>query len=279
MKIGIDIGGTTIGAGLVAEGGRVVRRTDGASCPQGAALEETLDLLSARIEALLTPEVTGIGIGVPSVVDPERGIVYDTANIPSWKEVPLKAFLEDRFGVPVQVDNDANCFALGAATQLGAGKEILVAVTLGTGVGVGIVTGGRLLRGRCCGAGELCCLPYRNSVIEDYTSSKFFSAHGTTAFEAAQALSGGSPRLSAAGAQALFDAFGTHLGWLTAAVLYAYDPHWVVFGGGIARSFDHFEPALRRALSDRFAYPGNLSGLRLESLTDPDTALIGAASL
>lgn len=269
MKIGIDIGGTTIGAGLV-DNGKVISRTDGASFPAGASLDATLDQLSLRIADLLNPAVDSIGIGVPSVVDPLEGIVYDTANIPSWKKVHLKAYLESRFGVTVKIDNDANCFAMGAAVTANAMKDVLVAVTLGTGVGVGIVAGGRLLRGRCCGAGELCCLPYKDGVIEDYTSSKFFSSLGTTAYDAS---------LNLADSQGIFDEFGEHLGWLTSVILYAYDPHVVVYGGGIARSFDCFAPALRESLNRYFAYTGNLAGLRLQASTDSDAAIIGAAML
>ena len=61
----------------------------------------------------MCPEVAGIGVGVPSVVDSEEGIVYNVANIPSWTEVPLKRLLQERFSVPVYINNDSNCFALG----------------------------------------------------------------------------------------------------------------------------------------------------------------------
>jgi len=267
MRIGIDIGGTTIGAGT-EENGKIVRRTDGPSFPKDATLEETLQQLSGRIAELMTPEVKSIGLGVPSVVDPLRGIVYDTANIPSWKEVHLKEELEKRFRVPVAVDNDANCYALGVSSFLKAMEETVVALTLGTGVGCGVVVEGKVLRGRCCGAGELCCLPYLDGTIEDYTSSKFFSLHGTTAKDAALQ-----------GRQDLFEEFGRHLAYIVNAALYAYDPHQVVFGGGIALSFSLFEKALRENLERSFAYSGNLKGLRIEAVTHPDTALLGAASL
>lgn len=267
MRIGIDIGGTTIGAGEVLEG-RIIRRTDGPSFPKDATLAQTLKQLSGRIEELFTAETEGIGIGVPSVVDPVRGIVYDTANIPSWKEVHLKEILERQFGVPVSIDNDANCYAMGAATCLNALNEIVVVLTLGTGLGCGVVVEGRVLRGRCCGAGELCCLPFLDGTIEDYTSSKFFSRYGTTARDAALQ-----------GRKDLFDQFGRHMAYIVNAALYAYDPHRVVFGGGIARSFSLFEKPLREALNQTFAYTGNLEGLRTEAVTSPDTALLGAAAI
>lgn len=273
MKIGIDIGGTTIGAGL-ADGGKLIRRTDGPSFPAGANLQDTLTQLYGRISELITPEVGGIGVGVPSVVDPEKGIVYDTQNIPSWKEVHLKEWLEDRFGLPTVVDNDANCYAMGSAARLSLDKGILACITLGTGVGCGIVSDSSLFRGRCCGAGELCCLPYMDGVIEDYTSSKFFSAMGTTAKDLSELASEGDTEAIEA-----FGRFGKHLAWLTCAVLYSYDPHVIVFGGGIAKAFPFFEKALRDEIELSFAYPGNLAELKICAITDADTALLGAASL
>ena len=172
MTLGIDIGGTNLSLGLVQEG--VIKDSFSApSFPQDATLEQTLDYLGGLIDRIITRDTIKIGIGVPSVVDVHKGIVYDTQNIPSWKEVPLKAYLEDRFHVPVAVNNDANCYALGIYGLYPAAQkpELLVAVTLGTGVGMGIVVEGRLLNGANCGAGELGSLVYRDSVIEDYCAA------------------------------------------------------------------------------------------------------------
>ena len=92
MTLGIDIGGTTINLGLV-DGPRILKKQQVPSFSQGATLNETLSYLADRIEHFLIPGVAKIGIGVPSVVDVKRGIVYDTVNIPSWTEVPLKELL------------------------------------------------------------------------------------------------------------------------------------------------------------------------------------------
>lgn len=74
-------------------------------------MEQILEYLAEQISVMMSPSVEKIGIGVPSVVDVERGVVYNAANIPSWKEVHLKQFLEKRFGIPVSVNNDANCYS------------------------------------------------------------------------------------------------------------------------------------------------------------------------
>ena len=141
--LGIDIGGTNLSLGLV-EDGRIIQEIHTPSFRPDMTLGETLDYLAAQIEKIFRVGTEKIGIGVPSVVDVKQGIVYDTQNIPSWTEVPLKEYLEKRFDVPVDVNNDANCFAMGVygAYPADAKPETLVVVTLGTGVGMGIVIDG-----------------------------------------------------------------------------------------------------------------------------------------
>ena len=174
--LGIDIGGTNLSLGLVDDG-KIVQGIHTPSFHPGMTLDETLDYLAAQIEKIFRVGTEKIGIGVPSVVDVKQGIVYDTQNIPSWTEVPLKEHLEKRFGVPVDVNNDANCFAMGVygTYPVDSKPETLVVVTLGTGVGMGIVHEGKLFCGANCGAGELGCLPFKDGILEDYCSKKFFT--------------------------------------------------------------------------------------------------------
>ena len=178
--LGIDIGGTNLSLGLV-EDGRIIQEIHTPSFRPDMTLGETLDYLAAQVEKIFRVGTEKIGIGVPSVVDVKQGIVYDTQNIPSWTEVPLKEYLEKRFDVPVDVNNDANCFAMGVygAYPADAKPETLVVVTLGTGVGMGIVIDGQLFCGANCGAGELGCLPFKDGILEDYCSKKFFTAPTT----------------------------------------------------------------------------------------------------
>ena len=159
MRIGVDLGGTNVRVGQVVDG-RIVRLLS-EPCKSDRPEEEVLEHIASLVGALMTPEVECIGIGVPSVVDAARGIVYNVVGIPSWREVHLKERFEKRFGVPVSVNNDCNCFALGVCHFGEAhGYRDVVCIALGTGVGAGVVIDGRLYCGHNTGAGEIGCVPY-----------------------------------------------------------------------------------------------------------------------
>ena len=219
MILGIDLGGTNLCLGLV-DGGKVLRMISVPSFDRSVTLEQTLEYLAQQISSVFDTSVEKIGIGVPSVVDVEKGIVYDAANIPSWKEVHLKDFLEARFGVPVNINNDANCYAMGAYGLYpeDARPETLVTVTLGTGMGIGIVDHGRLMCGVNCGAGELGYLDYNGGCLEEFCSKQFFAKYNVDSYELSKAAQAGDES-----AQAIFNEFGRHLGYAVTLLLYAYD--------------------------------------------------------
>ena len=273
MTLGIDIGGTNISLGLV-ENGKIVEGFSVRSFASGSTLEETLDYLSAQIEKIIRPDTERIGIGVPTIVDIQRGIVYDALNIPSWKEVHLKDYLEKRFGVPVSINNDANCFAMGVygTYPADAKPELLVVATLGTGVGIGIVNKGELFCGVNCGAGELCSLPYGDSILEDYTSKKFFTTAGRDSREAAALAKAGD-----ADAIRFFDEFGRHIGAMVCTLLYAYDPDHVALAGGIANNYPFFRPAMEEYLRTHYPYAKVLDRLQIDVCTDDNIPVIGAS--
>ena len=273
MLLGIDIGGTTISFGLV-HGAEIRQRSRIPSFPADATLEQTLDYLSDGISSLLTPDTERIGVGVPTLVDVSRGIVYDALNIPSWKEVHLKKHLEERFSLPVSVNNDANCFALGAAARMGKPGETVVGVTLGTGTGVGIVSDGKLFCGDHCGAGELCSLPYEGGILEEFCSKQFFEDRGWNSREADRAACNGNPE-----AKSLFVEFGHHLGYLLSVVMYTYDPSVIVIGGGVANGQRHFYPSMMRSLQDHYIYSHVLDQLDIHVMPEADLALLGASLL
>lgn len=276
QKIGIDLGGTNLRAALLDKNGVIKKIV--VPCPADANDPMVvLDAIAGLIDTLYNPEVQHIGIGVPSIVNVSKGIVYDVANIPSWKEVHLKDYMRERFpGVRICINNDANCFALGEATYGAAkGKKNVVGLALGTGTGAGIIIDGKLYNGagEIAGAGEVGYLPYKESFFENYTCGSFFNNRGIDSKQAANLA-----RESNTTMQALWQEFGGHVGALIKALLLVYDPETIVIGGGIADAHDLYEQALRESLTD-FYYPRTVKALDLCFSTTPDAALLGAAVL
>ena len=273
MVLAVDLGGTNLCLGLV-DNGVVVNMASVPSFSPSATMEQTLEYLAEQISIMLLPSVEKIGIGVPSVVDVEKGIVYDAANIPSWKEVHLKSFLEDRFGLPVSVNNDANCYAMGAygTYPADAKPEILVTVTLGTGIGIGVVDHGRLFCGVNCGAGELGYMDYKDGCLEEYCSRQFFDRHGVKAHEVcAAAMAGDAESIR------LFEEFGRNLGHALMILMFAYDPSHIVLGGGIANALPLFSSAMMEYLRERFPFKNNIEKLITDVRTGGEIPIIGAS--
>lgn len=273
LKIALDLGGTNIRAALVD--GAVCRDKRSVGCMSQAEADVVVGQIISLIEPLVSDQVDGIAIGVPSVVDPERGIVYNAVNIPSWREVPLKEMIEARFGLEVRVNNDCNCFALGESRYgAAAGRRNVVGITLGTGVGAGLILDGRLYSGQLCGAGEIGSLPFRDSDYEHYCSSLWFAdAHRTTGAELAARAARGD-----ADALAVWHEFGRNLGELTLAILYAYAPEVLVVGGGIAAAMPLFREGWQEVVAT-FPYSRIARGLTMVRATQPDANLLGAALL
>ena len=271
--LGIDIGGTNLSLGLV-EDGKIIQEIHTPSFRPEMTLDETLDYLSAQIAILFHPGVEKIGLGVPSVVDVKQGIVYDTQNIPSWVEVPLKERLEQRFGVPVAVNNDANCFAMGVygTYPADAKPETLVVVTLGTGVGMGIVIDGKLFCGANCGAGELGCLPYQDGILEDFCAKRFFTNAGWDSRALAAKAKAGD-----ADALAMYEEFGRHMGALICTVMFAYDPDRIALSGGIANNYPFFRGAMEEYIRKNFPYRKAIERLTIDICTDDNIPVIGAS--
>ncbi|MBR5833102.1 MAG: ROK family protein [Bacteroidales bacterium] len=273
MILGIDLGGTNLCLGLV-DGGKVVKMTSVPSFERSFTLERTLEYLAEQIAALFDESVEKIGIGVPSVVDVKKGIVYEAANIPSWKEVHLKDFLEARFGVPVNINNDANCYAMGAYGLYpeDARPETLVTVTLGTGMGIGIVDHGRLMCGVNCGAGELGYLDYNGGCLEEFCSKQFFAKYNVDSYELSKAVAAGDEK-----AKAIFDEFGRHLGYAVTLLMYAYDPSHVVLGGGIANALPLFRDAMMETIRKKFPFTSAVDKLHVDVQTSGETPIVGAS--
>ena len=271
--IGVDLGGTKVGIGRV-EKGRIVRHVS-AAVSASAPEEKVIEEVSGAIAQVIEPAVAGIGVGVPSVVDVERGIVYDVQNIPSWKEVPIKEILEKRFDRPVYVNNDANCFAVGEK-YFGRGQKFrhLVGLIIGTGLGAGIILNDRLYSGPNCGAGEFGMIPYKDTILEHYCSGQYFErAHGVRGEELFARASRGEGT-----ALRVFEEFGSYLGDALMIIMLAVDPETIILGGSVSRAFPLFEKAMRERMSS-FPYHTILERIVIQTSDQPDIANLGAAAL
>jgi len=273
MNIGVDIGGTNIRAGI--ELGGSITRQNNLLLKDKESLSSTISQLVELIRPLTKFPVKGIGIGVPSVVNVDKGIVYNVMNIPSWEEVALRDIIQDEFNLPVSVNNDVNCFTLGEHRfGLAQKYKSVVGMAIGTGLGSGIIIDNQLYTGNNCGAGEIGLLPYRDSILENYVCNNFFldtmQVDASVAHEAA--LNGDIKAIET------WNEFGKHMGTVIKTVMYTYDPEAIVIGGSIAKAHQFFKTAMLESLRD-FAYPESLARLTIMLSENENIALLGASAL
>lgn len=271
--IGIDVGATNINIGRITNG-KIVEETY-RPVDKKYSQERILSLLFEAIEALINPDVIAIGIGVPGTVDQLTGVVYDIQNLPAWKKVPLKKIIEKKYDLPVSINNDANCFALGEKIfGKGKGYENFIGLSIGTGIGAGIILNNKLYSGNLCGAGEIAMIPYQNGIIEDYAGSFFFSnKHNITVKELSENAKKGDKN-----ALDLFDKFGMHVGEAIKIILYMYAPEAIIIGGSISKSYPLFKDSIELSLRS-FAYQKQIQKLKIEISNQSGVAILGAASL
>ena len=271
--IGIDLGGTHVRAGIVSDG----KLADIVSVriPSSGSVEQVLDIIYELIDPLAKENIQAIGIGVPSVVDIENGIVYDVQNIPSWKKVELKKLMVERYAVPVSINNDANCFALGEK-YFGKGKNFrsMIGLTIGTGLGAGIIINDKLYAGVNCGAGEFGCVEYLDQYVEYYASGQFFEncyqTNGEVVYK--KALEGDPLSIM------IFEELGTHLGNAIRIILYTYCPELIVLGGSISKAYPLFQEKMWERIRT-YIYSNTLNQFHLEISELLNSGILGAASL
>jgi len=271
--IGVDLGATNV-RGAVVDGQRL---QDIHSCRihREGSVDEVLGDIFGIIDPLVTPDIAGIGIGVPSVVDVGTGTVYDVIHIPSWKEVPLGRILQERYKLPVHVNNDANCFALGELYfGKGKGQRDFIGLTIGTGLGAGIIINQRLYAGPHCGAGEFGMVDYLDHCYEYYASGQFFrNVHGVDGEEVFRKATEGD-----AHARSLYAEMGMHLGKAIKMMLYTYDPSLIIFGGSVRHAYAWFQETMWTEIR-KFAFGTSGMDLRIASSELENSGILGAAGL
>ncbi|MBW3612395.1 MAG: ROK family protein [Chloroflexi bacterium] len=280
--LGIDIGGTKLAVGLATpEGGLLARerRPSGMVDGPDAVIGRVVEMARAVISEAGTGagEVTRIGIGCGGPLDPWRGVVLNALNNAGWIDIPLTDRLSDALGAPAYLDNDANAAALGEH-RFGAGRGTanMVYLTVSTGVGGGVIAGGRLLRGENGNAAELGhltvdahgrpCQCGSVGCLEAYASGTNIAARAREALaacdEPSRLRSGPVADLTAADVSAAAEAGDplaarvwsettTLLGAGISSMIHAFNPSLVVLGGGVTAAGDLLLGPVRRAAAER----------------------------
>ncbi|MEW6072816.1 MAG: ROK family protein [Planctomycetota bacterium] len=295
--VGVDVGGSAIKLGVVEESGRVVQE-DSVSVAAVRAAEPLFATLAGAVRRIAGADLPrGVGIGLPAMLDASRDLVRLSPNLPWLNGVRVRERLAAALALPpalVRVENDANVAALGEQ-WLGSARDEpdVLFLTLGTGIGSGLVLGGRLIvgKGLASEAGHLCIDPEgppcgcgSRGCIESFASAR---AVGRRASEAG--LPPGDPgnlELLAARAReadgperALLLQVGRELGHALAAVVVLLDLHTFVFGGGFAAALDTMEPGIRRGVGE-WARAVRVSDLSIRrAALGPSAGWIGAARL
>jgi len=272
--IGIDFGGTSVKVAVVEEE-KLVTEIFRIETQQHTGPDSLIEVIANKVEALRKefPAVAAVGIGVPGAIDFARGITYNLTNVKGWSNVPLRDIMAEKTGLPTLMENDANCMAY-AEFKYGAGQgfENVVCVTLGTGVGGGLILNGQLYRGAQYAAGEIGQMsidydgvdgPYgNNGALERYIGNRQISQLALRYYHEAGAEAPEDPspenlaQLASQGdpvAINLRQSVAKYLGSCLMSTIYLLNPHAIVIGGGVAHAgnvlFTPLEAYLKRTLT------------------------------
>ncbi|HWQ04562.1 MAG TPA: ROK family protein [Longilinea sp.] len=301
--IACDIGGTQLRvATFDAVSGEMIQQK---RIPTQAPGETAVERLMGLIFELWPTEghVRAIGAAAPGFVDPEKGIIFITPNIPGWNGLPLRQILEERFDVPVFLGNDANLAALGEwRFGAGMGYHHVLYLTISTGIGGGVVLNDRLLQGArglaaefghitvepdgpLCGCGKRGHLEalasgtgisnYVASRLAEGATSALLTGPHPSAKEISQAAAQGDPL----GLEAIQRA-GTYIGHALADFLHLLNPSIVILGGGVSKSGEMLFQPIRTALNERVITPEYTRDLQIvRAKLGEDSGLMGALAL
>lgn len=271
--IGVIFGGKYLHVGRLENGSitEITRKEINNRESQEVILNEII----STIRKVYNNTVVAIGIGVPSLVNLKKGIVFKPTNIPSWSKVHLKDILEENFKVPIYVNNDANCFALGEK-YFGVAKDFenVAGITIGTGLGVGIIINSKLYSGRNSGAGEFCSVPYKEYDYEYYCSSKYFEEKYGLKYDVLINRARKKDKI----ALAIFELFGIDLGNLIKTIIYTLDPDAIIIGGRISEAYVYFKESMFKTVKT-FIYKTSIDHIKILQSKESDISIYGAAAL
>lgn len=311
--LGVDLGGTTIKVGLVNEAYEII---DNMSCPTGrerSAQEVLKDMamLCKKVmdkHSVTEKDLDSIGIGSPGIASPEEGVILSSSNL-NFDHVNVRAEIQKYINVPVFVENDANCAALGEAICGAAkGEKNVIVVTLGTGVGGGIIADGKINRGSFCGAGEIghmvinCvdgepCGCGRKGCWEQYASAtaliriaKEAAAKDPSTKILAHAKEGKIDKINAknvfdaaheedATAKAVLEKYFKYIACGVANLINILEPDMIVLGGGMSAQKEYLTTPVEKYVKEEM-YGGLSLKTKIKAATlGNEAGIIGAAFL
>jgi len=309
--IGLDIGGTKILAAVIDQEGQIVRKTEEKTLPElGEA--GTIQRILAAVDTLLDScgeernHIRGIGIATAGVINSRTTEVVFANNL-GWKNVPIGAIITERFQLPAKISNDANAATVSEwLWGAGQGKENLIYITVSTGVGAGIISGGRLITGVTDSAGEFghisidlegpMCTCGNRGCLELYTSGTAIAKQAIQRLENGETSSvlhekkGSFSWITAkevTEAASLGDPFSRDVvfqvgKWLGAGVtnlIHLFNPEVIVFGGGVMNNGDVLLPVLQETIDER-CIPNMARQVQLvKSQVGKEAGVMGAAGL
>ncbi len=311
IVLGIDVGGTSMKGGAIRDNGQVL---DTFSLPTDKSLspEDMFSLLCDEINKFIKShkydeEIVGVGLGIPGLLDKKKGIIFSSPNMPTWLDFEVTKFIEKRVGLPVKIVNDASAAALGEA-RYGSGKDYhnLIMITLGTGVGGGIVldkklydglggTGAQLghslieLNGRQCSCGRKGCLEaYASATALIKETEKSMEEHPESLMNKLAKEYGKVSARVAFDAERQGDKEGhrlveEYIMYLSEGLLdycNIFRPDIFVLSGGIANEGDYLISRIEKYMRDRgYGFKGSPEIPVKQAILGYDSGKIGAASL
>ncbi len=269
--IGIDFGGTSVKLAVI-EGSELLTDVYRIPTQEYDGPDPLIDAIVTKVWEVRQgfPEVAAIGIGVPGAVDTAAGVTYNLTNVKGWSSVPLRDQIREKTGLPTALDNDANCMAY-AEFKYGAGQGFknIVCVTLGTGVGGGLILNGELFRGSQYAAGEIGQMsidldgvegPYGNSgALERYIGNRQIEEMAAGMYRErgvelpADHTPEGLTGLARNGDTVALEVWGRvakYLGATLMSSIFLLNPDAIVIGGGVAHAGELLFEPLKRNLRD-----------------------------
>ncbi|MBC8167532.1 MAG: ROK family protein [Bryobacteraceae bacterium] len=295
-SIGVDLGGTNLRAAAVSRSGEIIEKVSGRTeLKEGrdAVIADIVDAIGSVKRQLGHGTLAGVGIGVPGFIQIEKGIIVGSNNLPEFDGYPVRDEIEKLLGTPIFLENDANAAALGEK-WFGAGQSVsdLVLLTLGTGIGGGIISGGKVLHGHLGMAGEfghMTIVPAGNpcgcgnyGCLEKHASATAISSMARLIQLGQDLDSKAVFDLAAAGdarAKQIFHVVGSSLGIALATLINIFNFPLFLLSGGVLAAWDEFAPSMFAEVEKR-SFTFRHAKTKIEkAVLGNQAGLIGAAYL